>query len=87
MNILHWCFFVDTTDGLACNVIAMCQDLLGNVQPTLRGQAARLIFDLSLPLEGKERACSVEGCIQRLIKLLDDQYVFVRTQAVAALMR
>lgn len=87
MDTLHWCFIVDTTDGLACDVITTCQDLLGHTQPNLRGQAARVISDLSMPLEGKETACSVEGCIPKLVRLLDDEHLFVRTQALAALMR
>lgn len=87
METLHWCFIVDTTDGLACEVIKTCQDLLGFVQPKIRGQAARLIFDLTLPLEGKEEACTVGGCIPKLIRLLDDLETFVRAQALAALMR
>ena len=68
-------------------MIALCQDLLGHVQPNLRGQVARLILDLTVSQEGKERACSVEGCVDKLVKLLNDQYEFVRAQAVAALMR
>lgn len=87
MDTLHWCFVEDTTDGLACDVIAMCQDLLGCVQPNLRGQAARLVLDLTVPLEGKERACSVEGCIAKLVRLLEDLYPFVKAQTLAALMR
>lgn len=87
MDTLHWCFVEDTTDGLACDVITLCLDLLGYMQPNLRGQAARLILDLTVPLEGKERACSIEECIPKLVKLLDDPYTFVRAQALAALMR
>lgn len=86
LETLHWCFIVDTTDGLACDVITICQDLLEHTQPNIRGQAARLVYDLSVPLEGKEAACAVEGCIPKLIKLLDGHLVFMRAQALAALM-
>lgn len=87
LETLHWCFMVDTTDGLACDVITICQDLLEHVQVNIRGQAARLIYDLTIPMDGKEAACAVEGCVPRLIKLLDGQTVFTRAQALAALMR
>lgn len=78
---------MDTTDGLTCDVITICQDLLEHVQPNIRGQAARLIYDLTIPQDGKEAACSVEGCIPKLITLLDGQLVFTTAQALAALMR
>lgn len=86
LETLHWCFVVDTTDGLACDVITICQDLLEHAQPSICGQAARLVYDLTVPQEGKEAACAVEGCIPKLVKLLDGQLVFVRAQALAALM-
>lgn len=54
--------------------------------PRLRGRAARIIFDLTLPHEGKVVACGAE-CILALVTLLSDGDVFVRSQAVAALMR
>ena len=87
MESLHWCFIVDTTDGLACDVIQICQSLLEHEHPKLCGQAARIIFDLSVPLEGKEAACAVEGCVPRLVTLLHGEHVFARAQALAALMR
>jgi len=52
----------------------------------LRGRAARIIFDLTLPYEGKEVACGAE-CIPALVGLLSDSDTFVRSQAAAALMR
>lgn len=87
LNTLHWCFVVDTTDGLACDTISLCQDLLGHVKPNIRGQAARLLLDLTVTQDGKERACEVEACIPKLINLLNDSHTFVRAQAIAALMR
>ena len=87
MDTLHWCFIVDTTDGLACDVITICQSLLEHEQSRLQGQAARIIFDLTVPLDGKEIACSVKGCIAQLVKLLDSPCDFVKAQALAALMR
>ena len=87
LDTLHWCFQVDTIDGLNCDVISLCQPLLGFVQPSIRGQAARVIYDLTVPTEGKEAAVAVDGCVDRLIKLLYDQYSNVRARALAALMR
>ena len=54
--------------------------------PRLRGRAARIIFDLTLPHEGKEVACGAE-CIPALVTLLSDGDAFVRSQAAATLMR
>lgn len=87
LDTLHWCFQVDTTDGLSCDVIALSQPLLEYVDPTIRAQAARVVYDLSVPTEGKEAACAVNGCVEKLIKLLYDPYDVVRVQALAALMR
>ena len=87
METLHWCFTVETSEGLKCNTIPVCADLLEHSSEILRGQAARLIFDLTLPQEGKQTACSTDGCISKLVKLLNDSCPFVRAQATAALMR
>ena len=86
MHTLHWCFQVDTTQAIYCNTIQKCTEILKHKSCCLRGQAARIIFDLTLPFEGKEIACSC-GCISLLVGLLGDIDSFIRAQAAAALMR
>ena len=87
METLHWCFVVDTTDGLACDGIRISYELLSHAQPDICGQAARILFDLTVPQEGKETACTTDGCISKLVELLDAQHEFARAQALGALMR
>ena len=86
INLLHWCFQVDTAQGIYCNTIQKSTEILKHKSGCLRGQAARIIFDLTLPFEGKEIAGSC-GCISLLVGLLGDIDSFVRAQSVAALMR
>ncbi len=60
--------------------------LLSHESTGLRGRAARGIFDLTVPYEGKETACDSES-IPALVELLRDGDAFVKAQAAAALMR
>ena len=88
LDTLHWCFQVDTQQGLQSGALAICCGLLQQDEgAALRGRAARIIFDLTVPLEGKVTACSIDGCVRSLVALLDDGDHFVCSQAVAALMR
>ena len=86
MQTLHWCFQVDTAQAIYCNTIQKNTEILKHKSFALRGQAARIIFDLTLPFEGKEIACDC-GCIPLLVSLLEDTDSFVRSQSAAALMR
>lgn len=86
MDTLHWCFQVDTTQGLYAKTVTIATNLLSHTQSSIRGRAARILYDLSVPLEGKEEGCGC-GCVPLLIGLLDDKDPFVRAQAAAALMR
>ena len=86
MHTLHWCFQVDTAQAIYCNTIQKCTEILKHKSNCLRGQAARIIFDLTLPFEGKEIACDC-GCIPLLVGLLEDIDSFVRSQSAGALMR
>ena len=87
MDTLHWCCIIDPIGGLLCNTISLSVHLLDHPTPQLRAQAARLVFDLTVPLRGKRAACEVENCTQKLSLLLVDDNAFVRAQAAAALMR
>ena len=84
---LHWCFQVDTSQGLKCGAISSSVPLLSHPSPSVRGSAARLLYDLTTPYTGKEEACGNTDCVKALVKLLPDEDSFVRSQATAALMR
>ena len=87
LDTLHWCLILDPISGLRCDTIPISVQMLDHSIAKLRGQAARLIFDLTVPLQGKKVACEVPECTQKLTQLLTDDSSFVRTQAAAALMR
>ena len=86
MDTLHWCFQVDTAQGIEVKTINIATDLLGHRNCSIRGRAARLLYDLTVPLVGKEEGCGC-GCVPILVGLLEDTDLFVRAQAAAALMR
>lgn len=87
LHTLHWCFQVDTSQGLKCGAISSSVPLLSHPSPSVRGNAARLLYDLTTPYAGKEEACGNAECVNALVKLLPDEDSFVRSQATAALMR
>jgi len=87
LDTLHWCLILDPLSGLHSDTIPICVALLDHPTARLRGQAARLIFDLTVPLLGKKTACEVPECTQKLTQLLTDDNSFVRAQSAAALMR
>lgn len=86
MDTLHWCFQLDTAQGLTAKTIPIATELLGHAQCSIRGRAARLLYNLTVPLEGKEEGCEC-GCVPLLVGLLKDRDAFTRAQAAAALMR
>lgn len=85
LSTLHWCFQLETSHGLACNTIQLCASLLTHKDASIRSKAAQVMFDLSLPLEGKETCCSC-GCIPLLLELLSDEDSDTKSQATASLM-
>lgn len=87
LDTLHWCFQVETSQGLRCKTIPLCTGILNHESPCLRARAARVIYDLTVPSEGKEVCVREEGCVETLVRLLMDGDAFVRSQAAAALMR
>ena len=86
MDTLHWCFQVDTAQGLYAKTITIATELLGHTHSNIRGRAARILYNLTVPLEGKEEGCD-SGCVPLLVGLLEDSDPFVRAQAGGALMR
>ena len=86
LSTLHLCLQVETSQGLAANTIQLCASLLKHKDMRIRSKAAQVMFDLSLPLEGKETCCTC-GCIPLLLELLTDQDSDTLAQATASLMR
>ncbi len=86
MDTLHWCFQLDTEQGLNAKTIPIATELLSHAHCSIRGRAARLLYNLTVPLEGKEEGTE-SGCVPLLVGLLHDRDAFVRAQAAAALMR
>ena len=87
LSTLHWCFQVDTAQGLKCGTIPVSVSLLCHDSASIRGSAARVLYDLTTPYPGKEEACGSKECVKALMNLLTDEDSFVRSQATAALMR
>lgn len=85
LDTLHFCLLVSTTDALAHQGMEVFTDLLSHESALLRAKAARDIMDLSVPLEGKDKAVEVK-CVVILTNLLNDQDTDVRAKAAGALM-
>jgi len=85
LDTLHRCVRVNSHQALENDGMAVFTSLLKHDMSTVRAKAAMDIKELSLPTEGKEKACE-EGSIQILAGLLNDESTDVRTHVCAALM-
>jgi len=85
LNTLHYCMRVDTAKALAAGAMEAFTYLLGHQAHTIRAKAARDIMDLSVPLDGKNKAVDCNS-VTELIKLLKDDSPDVRANAAGALM-
>jgi hypothetical protein len=85
LDTLHFCMKVNTEDALAADAMEVFNSLLYHKEAEIRAKAARDIMDLSVALEGKNRAHEVE-CMKRLIELLNDEDTDVRANCAAAIM-
>lgn len=84
LDTLHFCMQNDTHQALEAKAMAVFSSLLKHNLPTIRAKAARDIFDLSIPLKGKQEALESDT-VESLIKLLKDKDVFVRSKAALAI--
>lgn len=75
---------VDTQQALDAKAMQAFTDLLKHKSVSIRSKAARDIFDLSMPLDGKNEALKLET-IPLLVNLLKDEDVSVRCKATLAL--
>jgi len=85
LDTLHFCMRVDTSAALESEGMEVYTNLLKHESPSIRGKAARDIMDLSVPLNGKDKAVEVK-CVPILVKLLKDEDADVRASAAGAIM-
>lgn len=85
LDTLHYCMRVDTEEALKANAMETFTKLADHHSPVIRSRAARDIMDLSVPLDGKNKAVEVNS-VQALVKLLSDPIPDVRANAAGALM-
>ncbi|XP_076471321.1 radial spoke head 14 homolog [Babylonia areolata] len=85
LDTLHYCMRVDTVKALASGAMETFTSLLSHKSPSIRAKAARDIMDLSVPLDGKNKAVDCNSVAQ-LIALLKDDSADVRANAAGAIM-
>ncbi|PIK34347.1 hypothetical protein BSL78_28834 [Apostichopus japonicus] len=85
LDTLHFCLRLDQEQALKAGAMEVFTQLLVHVSSIIRAKAARDIMDLSVPLDGKNRACSV-NTLPALVTLLDDTDADVRAKAAGAIM-
>lgn len=86
LDTLHFCMRVDTTAALANKAMEVFTELLKHKSAVIRSKAARDIMDLSVPLEGKDKAVEVK-CVPILVELLTDTSSdSIRSSAAGAIM-
>jgi len=85
LDTLHFCLHVNTEDALLSGAMEVFSGLLEHHAAHIRAKAARDIMDLSVPLDGKDKAHEV-GCLKRLIELMSDEEADVRANCAAAIM-
>ncbi|XP_077986601.1 radial spoke head 14 homolog [Glandiceps talaboti] len=85
LDTLHFCMRVEQLQALQSGAMEVFTDLLKHESKVIRAKAARDIMDLSVPLEGKKRACEVNA-LPPLVGLLKDEEADVRCKAAGAIM-
>nr|KAG5691284.1 hypothetical protein BaRGS_017250 [Batillaria attramentaria] len=85
LDTLHFCMRVDTEKALKADAMTAFTELLSHKNSGIRAKAARDIMDLSVPLDGKNKAVEC-GSVPPLIELLKDPLSDVRANAAGAIM-
>ncbi|XP_013387310.1 radial spoke head 14 homolog [Lingula anatina] len=85
LDTLHFCMRVDTAHALRAEAMQVFTNHLQHGTPVIRAKAARDIMDLSVPLDGKNKAVEV-GSVASLVELLKDSDADVRASAAGAIM-
>ncbi|CAF1111256.1 unnamed protein product [Brachionus calyciflorus] len=84
LDTLHFCMQVDTAQALSSQAMEVFTNLLKHESKTIRAKAARDIFDLSIPLEGKLEALKFDT-VATLVNLLKDKDSIVRCKSALAI--
>ncbi|XP_070532781.1 radial spoke head 14 homolog [Ptychodera flava] len=85
LDTLHFCMRVEQMQALQSGAMEVFTNLLKHESNVIRAKAARDIMDLSVPLDGKNRACEVDA-LSALVTLLKDDDADVRCKAAGAIM-
>lgn len=85
LDTLHFCMRLEQVQALIAGAMEAFTELLVHESPVIRAKAARDIMDLSVPLDGKNKACEVNA-LPSLVELLDDEDTDVRAKAAGAIM-
>ncbi|KAL5007337.1 hypothetical protein ScPMuIL_016143 [Solemya velum] len=85
LDTLHYCMRVDTEQALKAGAMEVFTNLLKHDNQSIKAKAARDIMDLSVPLNGKNKAVEVQT-VPELVCLLKDSNPDVRANVSGALM-
>lgn len=85
LDTLHFCLCVDASEALASEAVSVLKEKLSHRSARIRSKAARVLMDISVPLEGKNKLCE-EEVIPILVTLLGDPSPEVAASAAGALM-
>ncbi|XP_071956250.1 radial spoke head 14 homolog [Antedon mediterranea] len=84
LDTLHFCMRLEQIQALIAGGMEVFTELLKHQSPVIRAKAARDIMDLSVPLDGKNKACECNSLVD-LVKLLKDSDTDVRAKASGAI--
>ncbi|XP_033102303.1 radial spoke head 14 homolog [Anneissia japonica] len=84
LDTLHFCMRLEQIQALIAGAMEVFTELLEHKSPVIRARAARDIMDLSVPLDGKKKACECNS-LAFLVKLLSDDDTDVRAKASGAI--
>ncbi|XP_041459828.1 radial spoke head 14 homolog [Lytechinus variegatus] len=85
LDTLHFCMRLDQVQALIAGAMEVFTELLLHNSPIIRAKAARDVMDLSVPLDGKRKACECNS-LPSLVTLLSDDEPDVRAKAAGAIM-
>ncbi|XP_072173430.1 radial spoke head 14 homolog [Diadema setosum] len=85
LDTLHFCMRLDQVQALIAGAMEVFTELLVHKSPVIRAKAARDIMDLSVPLDGKRKACECES-LPALVTLLSDEDPDVKCKSAGAIM-
>ncbi|XP_071795758.1 radial spoke head 14 homolog [Asterias amurensis] len=85
LDTLHFCLVLEQIQALIAGAMEVFTELLIHDLPVIRAKAARDVMDLSIPLDGKNKACEV-NTLPPLVTLLGDSNPEVRSKAAGAIM-